>query len=100
MFIMLVYDVPSDRTGIFRKIGRRYLGHQQASVFWGALPESKCKSMINELKREIDHCDDVTLILAANRNNVEIVNLKNSKSAPGEAAIQEDTRHRMDSEIL
>ena len=35
MFVMVSYDVPAKRTGMYKKILKEFLIHEQASVFMG-----------------------------------------------------------------
>lgn len=55
MFIILSYDVESERTQLFKKISERFLVHIQNSVFRGNLNQSqllKLKFIINKNLKE------------------------------------------------
>ena len=41
MFMLMTYDVEANRTSRFRKILRRYLNHEQYSVFTGDITEAE-----------------------------------------------------------
>ena len=45
MFVVITYDVQSNRTEVFRKILTRFLTHEQNSVFLGDLTESSWKKL-------------------------------------------------------
>ncbi len=49
MYIIISYDVPANRTNVFKKICRRFLPHRQNSLFSGNLS----RSLFEKLKREI-----------------------------------------------
>jgi len=39
MFVLVTYDVPAERTHIYRKLLRKRLEHLQQSVFYGDITE-------------------------------------------------------------
>jgi len=41
MHVIVVYDVPAERTRVYRKLLRRRLEHLQQSVFFGELTEGQ-----------------------------------------------------------
>ena len=53
MFVILTYDVVAKRDSKIMKICRRYLTHEQKSVFEGVLTEARLRKLKNELKRVI-----------------------------------------------
>ena len=50
MFVLVTYDVPADRTQIYRKLLRKRLEHLQQSVFHGDITEGQ----LVEIKQEIE----------------------------------------------
>ena len=71
MFIIVCYDVPADRTQLFKKLLGRYLMHLQNSLFVGNMPPSGHAKMLAELKKIFSEKDQVWIMVAANRNNVQ-----------------------------
>ncbi|APX00232.1 CRISPR-associated endonuclease Cas2 (plasmid) [Halobiforma lacisalsi AJ5] len=61
MHVIVVYDVSSDRTHIFRKLLRRRLEHVQQSVFFGELTEGQVTSMKNEIEEKLVPEDSVVV---------------------------------------
>ena len=51
MFVILTYDVNSKRDNKVMKACRRYLTHEQKSVFEGVITEAKLRRLKNELKQ-------------------------------------------------
>ena len=47
--MLVTYDVEAKRTAIFRKILRRYLNHEQYSVFSGDITEAEAIRLRREL---------------------------------------------------
>ncbi len=83
MFVALLYDVPGDRTQIFLKLGRRFISHQQNSVLWGEMKESVFLEFKKELQNNIDKNDNITLLVAKNSNNVDVITLQNNAHSSG-----------------
>ncbi|MDE2928479.1 MAG: CRISPR-associated endonuclease Cas2 [Acidobacteriota bacterium] len=81
MFVIITYDVPAKRTGIYRKLLREFLTHEQASVFMGDLPESEILRMVAKISEKIGPDDRVLKLVCRNRHNVEVCRL--SKEALG-----------------
>lgn len=54
-----MYDVPADRTRIYRKLLRRRLEHVQQSVFYGELTEGQVTGMKNEIREKLGPDDSV-----------------------------------------
>ena len=50
MFVLITYDVPAERTHIYRKLLRKRLEHLQQSVFHGDVTEGQLVG----IKQEID----------------------------------------------
>ena len=50
MFVLVTYDVPAERTHIYRKLLRKRLEHLQQSVFHGNVTEGQLVG----IKQEID----------------------------------------------
>jgi CRISPR-associated protein Cas2 len=70
MFVIVTYDVPTGRTEIFRKILSRYLVHEQASVFAGALTETSHRKMLADLGRAAHPEDGLLQFLVTDRHNL------------------------------
>jgi CRISPR-associated protein Cas2 len=62
MFVILVYDVQSNRVGKMRKISKKYLTPVQESVFEGHLTESRLKSLKWEIQQLIDPETDSVIL--------------------------------------
>lgn len=100
MFMMMTYDVEASRTKIFRKILRRYLNHEQYSVFTGDITEAVAIRLRRELSEAMIPEDRLTEITATNRRNVQVFHMVKSASGKGEAARHSDTRHQTDFSVL
>ena len=100
MFMLMTYDVEARRTQLFRKILRRYLNHEQFSVFTGDITEAEAIRLRHELSQLMIPDDRLTEVTAANRNNVTITHLVKSSSSRGDISRQEDGRHKHDFGIL
>ncbi len=100
MFMLMTYDVDAKRTGIFRKLLRRYLNHEQYSVFTGDITEADAICLRRELSERMIPEDRLTEITAVNRKNVQITHLVKSASGKGELSRQEDNRHKTDFGVL
>lgn len=66
MHVIVVYDVPADRTHIYRKLLRRRLEHLQQSVFFGELTEGQVTSMKNEITEKLKPEDAVVVFESTN----------------------------------
>lgn len=62
MFVILTYDVNSKRDAKVMKACRRYLTHEQKSVFEGVITEAKLKRLKDELKNLINSEEDSVCI--------------------------------------
>ena len=100
MFMLLTYDVEAKRTRIFRKLIRRYLNHEQYSVFTGDITEADAIRLRRELSELMIPEDRLTEVTAANRKNVEVMHLVKSASGKGAISRQPDDRHKSDFGVL
>ena len=53
MFVILTYDVSSRRDSKIMKICRKYLTHDQKSVFEGVITEARLRKLKHEIERVI-----------------------------------------------
>lgn len=67
MYVILVYDVGSERVGKMLKLCRRYLHWIQNSVFEGEISELKLKELLHNARQLMDEQHD-SLILFTSRN--------------------------------
>jgi len=88
MFVMIAYDVPAERTEIYKKLLKEYLIHEQASVFMGDLPESETIKLVARIAEKIRPEDKVLKLVCRNRHNVEVHRL--GKDALGGAMHHEE----------
>jgi CRISPR-associated protein Cas2 len=100
MFMLMTYDVDAKRTGIFRKLLRRYLNHDQYSVFTGDITEADAIRLRRELSERMIPEDRLTEITAVNRKNIQVTHLVKSVSGKGEISRQEDNWHKTDFGVL
>lgn len=100
MFMLMTYDVDATRTAIFRKILRRYLNHEQYSVFTGDITEAAAIRLRREISEVMIPADRLTEVTAANRKNVLVTHLVKSESGKGEVSRLADTRHQTDFSVL
>lgn len=66
MYIIVVYDVPAERTRIYRKLLRRQLEHLQYSVFFGELTEGQLTALKQDIEAKIKPDDSVVVFEARN----------------------------------
>lgn len=66
MHVIVVYDVPADRTRIYRKLLRRRLEHLQYSVFFGELTPGQVTTMKNEIESELEADDSIVVFESTN----------------------------------
>ncbi len=92
MFVMICYDVPAERTGLYRKLLKEYLMHEQYSVFMGDLPESEVIRMIAEIAKTIGPEDKLMKLTCKNRHNVSVVRLA-KKELGGQMSQESDVWH-------
>lgn len=100
MFMLMTYDVEAKRTNKFKKLLRRYLNHEQYSVFTGDITEAKAISLQRELSRLMIPGDRITEIRAANRQNIEVCQLAKSETGQGEIKRISLDEHRRDFTVL
>ena len=81
MFVLISYDVPAKRTGMYRKLLKEFLVHEQASVFMGDLPESEVIKLVAKISKKIGSKDRVLKLVCTNRHNIQVSRL--SKEAAG-----------------
>lgn len=100
MYMLMTYDVEARRTNKFRKLLRRYLNHDQYSVFSGDITEAEAISLRRELSQLMIPGDRVTEVSAANRHNVRVVHLAKHESGKGEVSREPIDDHRRDFAVL
>jgi CRISPR-associated protein Cas2 len=66
MHVIVVYDVPADRTHVYRKLLRRRLEHLQQSVFFGELTDGQVTAMKNEIEDKMEDEDAVVVFESRN----------------------------------
>ena len=62
MFVILTYDVNSKRDSKIMKTCRKYLTHEQKSVFEGVITKAKLDSLKKELKKLVNPNEDSVCI--------------------------------------
>lgn len=62
MYVILVYDMESKRTGKMLKLCRKYLNWIQNSVFEGEITEAKLKELISLAKKQMNVDSDSIII--------------------------------------
>jgi CRISPR-associated protein Cas2 len=67
MQVIVVYDVPAERTHIYRKLLRRRLEHLQYSVFFGELTQGQVEAMKNEIQSKLEADDSVVVFETTNQ---------------------------------
>jgi CRISPR-associated protein Cas2 len=100
MFMLMTYDVEAKRTNKFKKLLRRYLNHEQYSVFAGDITEAQAISLQRELSQLMIPGDRVTEIRAANRQNIEVHQLAKSETGKGGLKRTPLDDHRRDFTVL
>lgn len=91
MFLVITYDVASDRTKIFRKLLVRYLTHEQNSVFAGDITESSWRKLKADLSQRTIPADRLLVFKAENRHNMTALIL--SKAAGNGAMVERSILH-------
>ena len=66
MYVIVVYDVPTERTRIYRKLLRRQLEHLQYSVFFGGLTEGQLTALKQDIEEKLQSEDSVVVFEARN----------------------------------
>lgn len=96
----MTYDVQAKRTGRFRKLLKRYLNHEQYSVFTGDLTQAQLIKLRRELSQLMITEDRVTEICAKNRHNVDVSHLLKADNGKGELSVQPHDEHKRDFNVL
>ncbi|SHH65603.1 CRISPR-associated endonuclease Cas2 [Halobaculum gomorrense] len=78
MFVIVIYDVPAERTRIYRKLLRRQLEHLQYSVFVGELTKGQLTGLKNEIETELEPDDSVVVFEAEQAAAVEYTTFGNA----------------------
>ncbi|WGZ89414.1 MAG: CRISPR-associated endonuclease Cas2 [Candidatus Thiocaldithrix dubininis] len=100
MFMLITYDVEAKRTNKFKKLLRRYLNHDQFSVFAGDITDAQAIKLRRELSQLMIPDDKVTEISCANRHNIEVNHLSKHESGKGELKRSPLNDHRRDFTVL
>ncbi len=100
MFMLVTYDVEAKRTNKFKKLLRRYLNHDQFSVFAGDITEAQAIKLRRELSLLMIAGDRVTEICAANRQNIEVHHLAKHENGKGDLMRVAMNDHRRDFAVL
>jgi CRISPR-associated protein Cas2 len=66
MHVIVVYDVPAERTRVYRKLLRRRLEHLQYSVFFGELTNGQVTELENEIDGKLQPDDSVVVFKSQN----------------------------------
>lgn len=66
MYVIVVYDVPAERTRVYRKLLRRQLEHLQNSVFFGELTQGQVTSLKNDIEDTLNSDDEVVVFESRN----------------------------------
>jgi CRISPR-associated protein Cas2 len=66
MHVIVVYDVPADRTHVYRKLLRRRWEHLQYSVFYGELTEGQVTAMKNDIEEKLESDDSIVVFESSN----------------------------------
>lgn len=80
MFVLIAYDVPSERTECYRKLLARYLPPAQNSVFHGDITGAKFLKLANELKKIRLEQDSIIVVSTENRRNVVVEEICRGKT--------------------
>lgn len=64
MFVLVTYDVPAERTHIYRKLLRRRLEHIQQSVFHGDITEGQLMEIKYDIEDELAPDDSIYIFTA------------------------------------
>jgi CRISPR-associated protein Cas2 len=72
MHVIVVYDVPADRTHVYRKLLRRRLEHLQYSVFYGELTEGQLTGMKNDIQEKLKPEDSIVVFESSNPDAFEL----------------------------
>ena len=64
MFVLVTYDVPAERTHLYRKLLRKRLEHIQQSVFYGDVTEGQLVGIKQDIKSALIEDDSVYIFEA------------------------------------
>ncbi|RZH69010.1 CRISPR-associated endonuclease Cas2 [Natrinema altunense] len=64
MFVLITYDVPADRTRIYRKLLRKHLEHIQYSVFHGDITAGQLVTITQEIETRLEEDDSIYIFQA------------------------------------
>jgi CRISPR-associated protein Cas2 len=70
VFVIVVYDVASDRTSLFLKLCRQYLTHVQYSVFEGEISQGAAEELSHKLSNMLSAGESVIMYEASGENVV------------------------------
>jgi CRISPR-associated protein Cas2 len=59
VFVLVTYDVPAERTRIYRKLPRKRLEHLQQSVFYGDITEGQLVGIKQDVEAVLIEADSV-----------------------------------------
>lgn len=82
MLVIVVYDVPAERTRIYRKLLRRKLEHVQNSVFYGTITEGQLTKLKNQIRDRL-HEDDSVMVFEAETDSFVDYTLFGDTDDPG-----------------
>lgn len=71
MFVLVTYDVPAERTRIYRKLLRKHLEHIQQSVFHGNITEGQLVEIKGNINDVLASDDSVYIFTAEVEGTVE-----------------------------
>ena len=100
VYMLMTYDVEASRTSKFRKLLRRYLNHDQYSVFTGDITEAKAIQLRRELSQLMVPGDRVTEVTATNRHNIDVIHMVKDDSGKGEARREPVSDHKRDFSVV
>jgi CRISPR-associated protein Cas2 len=64
VFVLVTYDVPAERTRIYRKLLRKRLEHLQQSVFYGDVTEGQLLDIKQDIENVLINEDSVYIFEA------------------------------------
>lgn len=73
MFVLVTYDVPAERTRIYRKLLRRRLEHIQQSVFYGDITEGQLMEIRHDIEDELKPDDSIYIFTAEVAGTVDTI---------------------------
>lgn len=71
VYVIVVYDVAAERTGLFLKLLRQYLTHVQHSVFEGEISKGTAKELDNRLSEMLQPGESIILYRASGESVVD-----------------------------